>query len=204
MLEKLPYLLMLFPIITLHEYAHAWMAHRCGDDTAKDQGRMNLNPISHIDLFGSVILPIINVSFGGTPLGFGKTVPVDRYQFQHPRRDDILVALAGPVANFLLAFIVLLLATVALPAGHELLILAEKFAQFAVFLGFFNLLPFPPMDGWTLCKTIFKLPDSLEQRIGPWWILIILVCINLPPLQFALNLSTHLVLSLIRGLLSLF
>ncbi|MES2307967.1 MAG: site-2 protease family protein, partial [Verrucomicrobiota bacterium] len=162
MLENLPYLLMLFPIITIHEFAHAWMAHRCGDDTAKDLGRMNLNPMSHIELFGSVILPIINLSLGGTPLGFGKTVPVDRYQFQHPRRDDILVALAGPVANLLLAFIALAIATFTLPPGHELLTLAGKFASFSVFLGFFNLLPFPPMDGWTLCKAIFKISDAFE------------------------------------------
>lgn len=204
MLEKLPYLFMLFPIITIHEYAHAWMAHRCGDDTAKDQGRMNLNPMSHIDLFGSVILPIMNLSFGGTPLGFGKTVPVDRYQLQRPGRDDLLVAFAGPIANLLIAFVALAIATIALPQGHELLGLAQKFAEFSIFLGFFNLLPFPPMDGWVICKTIFKIPESFEQRIGAWWILIVLVCINLPPFQFAIKISTGVTVALMRALLSFF
>lgn len=148
MIEKIPFFLMLFPIVAIHEFAHAWVAHKLGDDTAKDEGRMNLNPMSHIDLFGTIILPLINISFGALPLGFGKQVPVDHHQLNRPYRDRILVALAGPFANCLLAFAILAVARFAFADQPALFQQALQFASFSVFLGCFNLLPFPRwMDG---------------------------------------------------------
>lgn len=203
MIDKLPFFLMLFPIVAIHEYAHAWLAHKLGDDTAKQEGRMNLNPIVHIDLFGTVILPLINISFGGTPLGFGKSVPVDHEQFQNPVRDRILVALAGPFANVLLAFILLAIGRFAFPENQQLFGLAEQFATYSIFLGCFNLLPFPPMDGWTLIKTIFKIGEDIEQRIGFFWIPIIFICINLPPIRAFLSITMSLTLSLLKLILGI-
>lgn len=203
MIEKIPFFLMLFPIVAIHEFAHAWVAHKLGDDTAKDEGRMNLNPMSHIDLFGTIILPLINISFGALPLGFGKQVPVDHHQLNRPYRDRILVALAGPFANCLLAFAILAVARFAFADQPALFQQALQFASFSVFLGCFNLLPFPPMDGWTLCKTVFKLGEELEYRIGFLWIPIIFICINLPPVRAFLQVTTGMVLLILQKILGL-
>src|SRR5512138_1846287 len=89
--------------ISVHESAHAWTASRCGDPTARMLGRVTLNPIRHIDLFGSIVLPTMLILLGLPPFGWAKPVPVDPRNFRHQVRDDILTAVAGPVSNFLIA-----------------------------------------------------------------------------------------------------
>jgi len=94
---------LLFAMV-LHEYAHGWVADKCGDSTAKMQGRLTLNPLPHIDLFGTIIVPLICLMLPGSfLLGWAKPVPVDPRNMRHPRRDMALVAAAGPGMNFLLA-----------------------------------------------------------------------------------------------------
>src|ERR1700743_1450012 len=91
--------------ICVHESAHAWMANRLGDPTAKMLGRVLLNPIVHIVPFGTILMPLILIVLGFPPFGWAKPTPVDTRNFKHPVKDDIMTAVAGPVSNFLLAFL---------------------------------------------------------------------------------------------------
>src|SRR6516225_7874657 len=110
-------------LLTFHEFGHAWMAWRCGDDTARSQGRVSLNPLVHIDPIGTVIIPLVMIflSANGSVLsrflvGWAKPVPVNPQNLRNPKIDDVLVTLAGPVMNLLLAVLLVALAKLALLA----------------------------------------------------------------------------------------
>src|ERR1041385_3607253 len=138
-------------LLTFHEFGHAWMAWRCGDDTAKDQGRVSLNPLVHMDLIGTVILPLVMLLSPGVGrflIGWAKPVPVNPNNLRNPRVDDILVTLAGPWMNLLLAVIIMGLARMGVMANSESMVgLCFMMARLSLFLCFFNLLPIPPLDG---------------------------------------------------------
>src|SRR4051812_21352195 len=109
LLEGLLMYLCFIPVLTFHEFAHAWVASKCGDDTAKRLGRVSINPIVHMELIGTVVLPLLAIylqmsgSFlGGLIIGWGKPVPFDPSNLRNPRRDDTLIALAGPAMNLVL------------------------------------------------------------------------------------------------------
>ena len=144
---------------TVHEVAHGWMALKCGDPTAKEAGRLTLNPKAHLDGFGSVALPLIMALMGGPIFAFAKPVPYNPTRLRKPDRDEVLVALAGPVSNILQAvvgaavFSLLwgqryLLATL-LPgdAFTWVLRVVTSYIYVNLTLAFFNLIPFPPLDG---------------------------------------------------------
>jgi len=149
---SLPDMLRVIPAIliglTVHELAHAFIALRLGDDTAKQLGRVTLNPLKHIDPVGFIMLLVAG-------FGWAKPVLVDRTKLKNPARDDVLIALAGPVANLLLAVVLVLLLRVVLflvPFRSERtfnLVVGNFLAWITinVSLGFFNLLPIPPLDG---------------------------------------------------------
>ncbi len=137
--------------ITLHEAGHGFVANLFGDPTAKNQGRVTLNPIAHIDPFGTIILPILLFFMAGFIFGYAKPVPVDPRNFKNPRRDMIWVALAGPGANILLAFMGAMLIPLALnlpdAAANFLVQNLNNLMIFNCLLAVFNLLPVPPLDG---------------------------------------------------------
>lgn len=159
---------------SMHEFGHAYAAHLCGDDTAKERGRMTINPLAHIDLFGSVILPLILVLSGSGYLAFAKPVPYNRNRLRNPGRDDVIVALAGPLMNILqavagaLAFHACLTLLYGNDASPYYLYLIERhpaswiplalqlYVQVNCSLAFFNLLPIPPLDGSKLLIPFFK------------------------------------------------
>ena len=176
--------------ISVHESAHAWTASRCGDPTARMLGRVSLNPIRHIDLFGSIILPLVAAySFRGL-VGWAKPTPVDPRNFRHPVMDDILTSVAGPVSNFMIAAgALLLLGGISLSSvsGHTLItglvaggdgaasdsvwapvaMLLFELMFINVVLAVFNLIPVPPLDGSHVLRHFLPGPVRMVyDRIG--------------------------------------
>ncbi len=139
--------------ITVHEVAHGWVAKKYGDNTASMLGRLTLNPIKHIDLFGTIILPgLLLITGTGFIFGWAKPVPVDGRNFKKPLHDMAIVALAGPVANFLMALAWALLARLGVVIGSEAISLPLIYMGMAgisinLVLALINLLPIPPLDG---------------------------------------------------------
>jgi Zn-dependent protease len=141
--------------ITVHEVAHGWVAKKYGDNTASSLGRLTLNPIKHIDLFGTIILPGLLLMTGtGFIFGWAKPVPVDPRNFKNPLQDMAIVALAGPVANLLMAvawaLVIRLGATIGAGAeaiSHPLISMGFAGISINLSLALINLLPIPPLDG---------------------------------------------------------
>ena len=171
--------------ITIHEFAHAFFAHKLGDDTAKNEGRYSLNPLKHIDLVGTIILPIASFVSGFALIGWAKPVPINRNNFKNTLRDDALVSFAGPFSNFLLAvlFFVLFMFSYNLNAGQSELILSILWygVFFNVFLCLFNLIPIPPLDGSHILFDLFpnKYTASLF-KLGLYGSLLLLFFIYSP------------------------
>ncbi|MGA2091223.1 MAG: site-2 protease family protein [Endomicrobiales bacterium] len=146
--------ILLFSVI-FHEYAHGWMAERHGDDTARVMGRLTFNPLPHIDLFGTIILPLIcALSPGSFMIGWAKPVPVNPHRLNNPDRDMIWVSLAGPLSNFLLAIIAAfimwglrMMPFVPESISSSLFVLLQIVLVINIVLPVFNLIPIPPLDG---------------------------------------------------------
>jgi Zn-dependent protease len=165
--------------VTFHEAAHGFVAYRFGDDTAKRSGRMTLNPLKHIDPFGTVLLPALLFMASGFLFGYAKPVPVNFGRLHHPRRDMVWVALAGPAMNVLLAIISsLLFYTVDwIPQGAARWAAANLVhsIQLNAVLCVFNMLPFPPLDGGRVAVGL--LPDFLARplaRVEPYGMMIVM------------------------------
>jgi Zn-dependent protease len=176
--------------IILHEISHGVVALWCGDDTAKRAGRLTLNPVPHVDPFGSIILPAMGALSGLPILGYAKPVPVNPARMRHPRRDMVLVSLAGPTTNLLLmAGAAIVARALVHSGGHvggaldvdtpDLLVeIVFFFAVVNLLLGIFNLLPIPPLDGSALVERL--LPQQwlpAWHRFRPYGILVLLLLV---------------------------
>jgi Zn-dependent protease len=154
--------------IVFHEAAHAWMADRFGDPTARQQGRLTLNPAVHYDLVGTIIFPMIGIMFGGMMFGWAKPVPVDTRRFKNIRSGIFWVSFAGPLANLILMVIsAILLAgimTKVSPAFSYYTVFTDMLKHAVtinVLLAVFNLIPFPPLDG---SKMVTSMLDYNQAR----------------------------------------
>ena len=182
-------------LLTFHEFGHAWMAHTCGDDTAKSQGRVSLNPLVHIDPIGTVLLPLLMIFV--SPLsrflvGWAKPVPVNPYNLRNPRVDDILVTLAGPWMNLLLAVVLMGLARVGI-AINSLAIsdLCMSMAFISLLLCFFNMIPIPPLDGSQVVRSLLGMSYELYYQFARYGIIILILVLNFVPwVSKALNTVT--------------
>lgn len=165
--------------IVVHEYAHGWMADRRGDPTARQAGRLTLNPVAHIDPVGTVIVPLIMAFTGGFVFGWAKPVPVNAYYLRDPKRDMMWVTLAGPLANVAMAVGFALLIQIGYVAGAAFLIPLMRLLYYGVLinlvLAFFNLIPIPPLDGSHVLESVLPWPYSESyQRIAPYGMFILL------------------------------
>lgn len=156
--------------ITVHEAAHGWVASRFGDDTAKVLGRVTINPIKHIDWFGTILLPTVLLLSTGIIFGWAKPVPINWGRLKNPRRDMALVALAGPGANLLMVLFWALIAK----GGMLLFSMALLWAKALIYMGLagisinlvlmlLNLIPIPPLDGSRVLYSF--LPTSITMRL---------------------------------------
>lgn len=150
----------------IHEAAHAWVAFRCGDRTAQAEGRLTLNPIAHIDPVFTILVPAVLYWSAGVMFGGARPVPVNPYNLRHPLRDMMLVALAGPVSNFLLAIVfALAYKTLVGPVGMHPQDLAPEVMRLSVYfnliLAIFNMIPVPPLDGSRVMA--YLLPAGLRE-----------------------------------------
>jgi Zn-dependent protease len=201
------YAFVLLSALSFHEWAHAVAATACGDDLPRAQGRLTLNPLSHIDLFGTIILPAILLIFTGFMFGYAKPVQFRPEVFRKPRRDTALVAMAGPAANLTILVVALVVAAIvcrALGGASELVETAPflwRFFYAAIMLNFilmlFNLIPVPPLDGHYILD--MYLPEEARkfmQMIGPFGILIALILAR-PLFDYAIPKMDSLILRIV-------
>ena len=188
--EVAVWLIPLVIAIVFHEVAHGLVARSLGDPTAQERGRLTLNPIKHIDPFGTVILPLLLAISHAPVFGWAKPVPVNYARLGNPRRDMVLVALAGPGMNLLLAVVgaMVLAATLAWSSDPNSLTTgliaanALNFIFINIFLGVFNLLPVPPFDGGHVVEGLLPAPLAIRFRqIGRYSLLVLMLLLLVLP-----------------------
>jgi len=186
--DGLIYYIELVVLLTFHEFAHAWVAHKCGDDTARLQGRMSLNPVVHIDPIGTVVLPLIMIFIAPVSpnvsrflIGWAKPVPVNLASLRFPFRDDILIALAGPAMNLLLAVVLVGFARIALIFGSDdAVILFLQTASLSLLLCFFNLIPVPPLDGSHVLRNFIGMSWETYINMCRYGFIAVIIVLNIP------------------------
>lgn len=166
---------------TLHEFGHGFVAYKLGDSTAKDQGRLTLNPIAHIDLLGTVIIPLLLLLTSGFFIGWAKPVPYNPYNLRDKKYGSLKVGIAGPLSNLLIAVILGLFLRVAYSGILGVDIASGLFLEFIslivyvnIFLAVFNLIPVPPLDGSKVLMDLFPFVARFFLQIEFWGIFLAL------------------------------
>lgn len=183
--------------VSVHEFSHGWVAYKLGDTTAKDLGRLTLNPIAHIDPVGTIILPLFLfiATQGRFVFGAAKPVPINYSQLRNPKRDIIWVGASGPVSNFIFAGFLSLLWRI-IPTNPVIIFVLWTLITINIVLGVFNLIPIPPLDGSRVIMGL--LPEGLASRyamIEPYGFMLVMLLIFLGLFNAVIEPITKVVLS---------
>lgn len=188
-LELIPYVIIsLLIAFTIHEFAHASVAYKFGDPTAKNQGRLTLSPLAHLDPIGTLFIFLAG-------FGWARPVPVNRFYFKKPRLAGILVSIAGPLSNFFLAVIGIIvymvsvkLGMISIDSGKAIGSFLNIFISLNIMLFIFNLLPFPPLDGYRIIEDLVPIPvrAKMTQYEG-YGIIIFLILVITPLDQYTIH-----------------
>ena len=188
--------------MVLHEWAHARVAYALGDYTPKLMGRLTLNPVAHIDPIGLILLFIAH-------FGWAKPVQVNPYNFSNPKRDDILVSLAGPAANFVVAFVTLvtmaIISAAGFPMSEGMYMVLSSIMLININFGIFNLLPIPPLDGSHVLRQL--LPDELAQKydeLQQYNMIILIIILMTPVVSWVLVPARMIILDIFYGIVGIF
>lgn len=205
-LEQIPYVAVALMIaFTVHEFAHAWVAYKFGDPTAQRQGRLTLNPIKHLDPLGTILIFIAG-------FGWARPVPVNRFMFKNPRLAGVLVSVAGPISNLLLVLLAFAIWYIFIALGLAAGV-PEFFLDFLnIFIGLnamlfvFNLLPFPPLDGYRIIEDLA--PAKIRAKLTQYEMygsVIFLILVITPLDQYTIQpIFRYVIPSLLDGIQGLF
>lgn len=173
-------------LLTFHEFGHAWMASKCGDDTARSEGRVSLNPLVHIDPIGTVLMPLLMIflprEVGSLLLGWAKPVPVNLNNLRNPKLDDVLITMAGPWMNLLLAVVCIGVVKIGIiTQTFGIIEFCYRAAIMNLGLFFFNLLPIPPLDGSRIMRVAVGMSHETYAQLSQYSYIVIIVLIQWTP-----------------------
>ncbi|MDD4938478.1 MAG: site-2 protease family protein [Candidatus Shapirobacteria bacterium] len=171
-------LIALIITITIHEFFHALIADKLGDPTPRAAGRLSLNPLVHADPIGTILLPLLSAFTGIPTIGWAKPVPIDPFNLRNPKRDEILISLAGPVSNFLFAIIIATIANIFNIQSIFVYILV----LINISLGIFNLIPIPPLDGSHILLNLLPNESKYqwEEALNRYGFILLIIFVFLP------------------------
>ena len=206
--EKIILFILLICSISIHEWAHAWVADKLGDPLPRQEGRVTLDPRSHVDPLGTILIPLIMIfaSSGFSLIGWGKPVQVSLPHPKTRRRDDILITLAGPFSNFAIALVSVLtfgIVNRVLPLNENVWLLFFQLVSLNVILFVFNLIPIPPLDGSHILKNIIRMKDITFLKFSKYGFLLLIVLINIPAFQDLMSIGVENLNSIFFGIFSL-
>lgn len=195
--------------ITLHEVAHGWVASKFGDQTARLSGRLTLNPLNHIDVMGTIVVPLLMLTLGGFIFGWAKPVPVDPRNMRNPRYNMVWVAAAGPCSNLLMAVFWAGIAKLGLSVdawfGVPLIYMGQAGIMINVVLCILNCLPIPPLDGGrVLCNLLPGRMGWNVSRLEPYGFLILVLLMMSGILSYVISPIVYTLINGIRMLFNLF
>jgi Zn-dependent protease len=182
--------IVLLASLAIHEWAHAFVADKLGDDSPRLEGRVTLDPRAHIDPVGTVVMPLICIFLFGNRFAFiawAKPVILNPSNFRHPKRDEALVTLAGPAANAAIALVAVIAGGLLVVAHPKLGELVQRVVMMNVGLAVFNMLPIPPLDGGLIFSHIVGMSRETFMSISRYSGLFILLAVNLDAIRYALG-----------------
>jgi Zn-dependent protease len=192
----------LWMLTTPHEFAHAWVATKLGDDTPEREGRVTLHPLAHIDWLGTTILPFITSLLTGGFIGWGKPVNTNISKLKYGLNGLLLVALAGPAMNLLFAFVLVIIASITARGVKDVAQFAAMSAQLSIYLALFNLLPVPPLDGSKILIAL-RVPFVIYQELARFGFVLLLVVFQITGFGNWLSITSLLItesmFQLVRG-----
>jgi Zn-dependent protease len=202
LIDGIIWYLSLVVLLTFHELAHAWAAWLCGDDTSRLQGRFSLNPLAHIDPIGTVLMPWLMIllpqMFGQFLIGWAKPVIFNPARLRNRWRDEMIIAMAGPAMNIVLAILFVALARVGLIFNWpEAVGLFGFVAKLSLRLCFFNLIPIPPLDGSHVMRNLSGMSYETYWRLSQWGFIGIVIVLQIPIVRQVLGFVTDTTLAII-------